>query len=270
VPEGDTVYATAHRLTGALGGEVLRRAQLRHPRLATADLAGRVFEGARSVGKHLFLRFGGGISLHCHLGMDGSWRIYPSRPPISHRTRAVLATAEKYALGNLLLEMALVRTAEEHRLVDHLGPDLLDPAWSDEHHAEAVRRLTADPGRELGDALLDQRLMAGVGNVFKVELCFLLGVSPWTPVSDVDAERTVMLARELLLCNALRPVRNTTKDPRRGRETWVYGRQRNGCLRCGGRVLKADQGAGLRERITYYCPRCQPGPLPVAVSPPGG
>ncbi|OLF16278.1 DNA-formamidopyrimidine glycosylase family protein [Actinophytocola xanthii] len=262
MPEGDTVYATAQRLASALGGAVLRRAELRHPRLATADLTGRVFEGARPVGKHLFLRFGGDISLHCHLGMDGSWRIHTRRPPISHRTRAVLATSDKYALGNLLLEMALVRTPEEHRLVDHLGPDLLDPDWSDEHHARAVRGLTADPERELGDALLDQRLMAGVGNVFKVEMCFLLGVSPWVPVSAVDPDRTVDLARRLLLRNALRPVRNTTGDPRRGRETWVYGRQREGCLRCGGRVRKADQGPRARERITYYCPHCQPGPAP--------
>jgi len=262
VPEGDTVYATARRLTSALGRTVLTRVELRHPRLATADLTGRVFEGARSVGKHLFLRFGGALSLHCHLGMDGSWRVYTNRPPISYRTRAVLATADKVALGNLLMEMALVRTPDEHRLVDHLGPDLLDPGWSDEHHAEAVRRLTADPGRELGDALLDQRLMAGLGNVYKVETCFLLRVSPWTPVAAVDAHKTVSLARELLVRNALRPVRNTTGDPRRGRETWVYGRQRHGCLRCGGPVLKADQGTELRERITYYCPRCQPGPGP--------
>ncbi|HYQ62249.1 Fpg/Nei family DNA glycosylase [Actinophytocola sp.] len=262
MPEGDTVHATARRLTSALGGTVLTRAELRHPRLATADLTGRVFEGARSVGKHLFLRFGGALSLHCHLGMDGSWRVYTNRPPISYRTRAVLATADKVALGNLLMEMALVRTPDEHRLVDHLGPDLLDPGWSDEHHAEAVRRLTADPGRELGDALLDQRLMAGLGNVYKVETCFLLRVSPWTPVAAVDAHKTVSLARELLVRNALRPVRNTTGDPRRGRETWVYGRQRHGCLRCGGPVLKADQGTELRERITYYCPRCQPGPGP--------
>jgi endonuclease VIII len=262
VPEGDTVHATARRLTEALAGKTLVRGELRHPRLATADLAGRVLERAVSVGKHLFLRFDNAVSLHCHLGMDGSWRLYSRRPPISHRVRAVLATPERYALGVSLLEMALVRTAEEQRLVGHLGPDLLAPDWSDEHHAEAVRRLTADPGRELGQALLDQGVMAGVGNVYKVELCFLLGVSPWSPVSAVDPEKAVMLARKLLLRNASRPARNTTGDPRRGRELWVYGRERTGCLRCGGRVVVARQGSAPRDRVTHYCPHCQPGPMP--------
>ncbi len=262
MPEGDTVFATARRLTEALGGVTLVKGELRHPRLATADLAGRTLLRAASVGKHLFLRFDDDLSLHCHLGMDGSWRVHDRRPRIDHRVRAVLATPRRYAIGTSLLEMALVRTTDEKRLVAHLGPDLLDPDWSDTHHAEAVRRLTADPGRTLGEAFLDQRLMAGIGNVYKAELCFLLGVSPWSPVSAVDPDDAVTTARKLLLHNALRPVRNTTGDPRRGRETWVYGRQRTGCLRCGGRVVVANQGAAPRDRVTYYCPRCQPGPTP--------
>jgi endonuclease VIII len=262
MPEGDTVYATARRLTDALGGATLVRGELRHPRLATVDLAGRVFVGAVSVGKHLFLRFDNAVSLHCHLGMDGSWRLYSRRPPISHRVRAVLATANQYALGESLLKMAIVPTSDEKSLVSHLGPDLLAPDWSDAHHAEAVRRLTADTERELGQALLDQRVIAGIGNVYKVELCFLLGASPWSPVSTVDPDKAVATARELLLRNASRPRRNTTGDPRRGHETWVYGRHRFGCLRCGGPVMVANQGADLRERLTYYCPPCQPGPGP--------
>jgi endonuclease-8 len=256
------VYATARRLTEALGSSTLVKGELRHPRLSTVDLAGRVLLRAVSVGKHLFLRFDEDLSLHCHLGMDGSWRVYNRRPPINHRVRAVLATPERYALGTSLLEMALVATADEKRLVGHLGPDLLAADWSDSTHAEAVRRLTADPTREVGAALLDQRLMAGVGNVYKAEICFLLGVSPWTPVSDVNAEKAVSLARELLLRNAGQSVRNTTGDPRRGRELWVYGRQRTGCLRCGGRVTVANQGFAPRERVTYYCQYCQPGPGP--------
>jgi endonuclease-8 len=254
MPEGDTVYATAHRLTEALGGATLTFGELRHPRLSTADLAGRVFDRATSVGKHLFLRFDDDLSLHCHLGMDGSWRIHDRRPRLNHRVRAVLATPQRWAVGTSLLELALLPTSAEHRLVAHLGPDLLDPDWTDESLAEAVRRLTADPGRELGPALLDQRLMAGVGNVYKSELCFLLGVSPWAPVSAVDAEKTVRLARKLLLYNALRPVRNTTGNPRR--DMWVYGQHRRGCPRCRGEVRVVEQDT----RLTYYCPRCQPGP----------
>jgi endonuclease-8 len=257
VPEGDTVYATAHRLSEALGGATLVRADLRHPRLSTVDLTGRVFDRAVSVGKHLFLRFGGELSLHCHLGMDGSWRVYTGRAPITHQTRAVLGVPGRTAVGNLLLEMALLSTPDEHRLTDHLGPDLLAPDWSDEHQAEAVRRLTADPARGLGEALLDQTVMAGVGNVYKVELCFLLGVSPWTPVSEVDPEKTVRWARKLLLRNALNPIRNTTGDPRRGRSLWVYGRRRQGCLRCGGPVVYTPG-----DRVSYHCPHCQKGPGP--------
>jgi endonuclease-8 len=262
MPEGDTVYATAHRLTEGLAGVTLVRGDLRHPRLSTVDLTGRVLLVATSVGKHLFLRFDRELSLHCHLGMDGSWRLYAQsdRAPVNHRTRAILGTAEKVALGQSLLEMALVSTSDEHRLVEHLGPDLLSPEWSTTLEEEALRRMTIDPARELGLALLDQRVMAGVGNVYKAELCFLLGVSPWTPVSEVDAAETVSMSRKLLLYNALRPIRNTTGDRRRGRELWVYGRRN--CLRCGGRVVAARQGVGLRERVAHYCPHCQPGPGP--------
>ena len=277
MPEGDTVYLTARRLTDALGGAPLRRGELRHPRLSTVDLAGRVLDRARPVGKHLFLRFAGKsagksdgksdgkngeVSLHCHLGMDGSWAIRDPgrRAPLGHWTRVVLETTDTLALGQKLLELALVPTSEEGRLVAHLGPDLLDPDWSAAHAEEAVRRLSADPSRDLGLALLDQSVLAGVGNVFKAEVCFLLGVSPWTPVSEVDTAEAVALSRKLLLHNALRPIRNTTGDPRRGRDLWVYGRERTGCLRCGGRVVGAVQGGGTRERVAHYCPRCQPGP----------
>jgi endonuclease-8 len=266
VPEGDTVFRTARQLAEALTGKSLLRGELRHPRLSTVDLAGRVVVGVRSVGKHLFLRFDRDLSLHCHLGIDGSWRFYGAggrrwRGP-NHQARAVLVTEELAAVGLNLHSMALLATPEEHRLVDHLGPDLLDPHWSDEHAAEAVRRLTGDPDREIGMALLDQTAMAGVGNVYKAELCFLLGVSPWTPVSEVDAARAVALSRKLLLRNALRANRNTTGEPGHGRNLWVYGRTRTGCLRCGGPVVAGTQGSELRERVTYFCPHCQPGPHP--------
>lgn len=262
MPEGDTVYATAHRLTAALGGVTLVRGELRHPRLSTVDLKGRVLDRAATVGKHLFLRFDGDLTLHCHLMMDGSWRIYDQRKraPVNHRTRAILATAQHVALGQSLHEMKLLSTKDEHRLVAHLGPDLLDPSWNDAHTAEAVRRLTADPDRELGVALLDQTIMAGIGNVYKTELCFLLGVSPWSPVSSVDAEETVTLARKLLRHNALSAARNTTGN--RHHPLWIYSRDRTGCLRCGGPIAVAYQGTDIRERVAPYCPNCQPGPHP--------
>jgi endonuclease VIII len=262
VPEGDTVFLTAARLTEALAGNVLVRGELRHPRLSTVDLAGRTVLATRSVGKHLFLRFDRDLSLHHHLGMDGSWRFSGPHARPDHRARVVLATDSATALGLNLQQLALVPTPEEHRMVDHLGPDLLDPDWSPAHAAEAAARLTREPARELGLALLDQHLMAGLGNVYKSEICFLLGVSPWTPVSEVDAARAVELGRELLLRNTGSHARSTTGDPRPDRRLWVYGRTRTTCLRCGGRIRAAGQGTDTRERVTYYCPTCQPGPHP--------
>ncbi|PPK67505.1 DNA-formamidopyrimidine glycosylase family protein [Actinokineospora auranticolor] len=265
MPEGDTVYRTAARLTEALAGQVLARGELRHPRLSTVDLARREVTGARTVGKHLFLRFDRNLSFHHHLGMDGLWQITAPRARwrrAVHQARAVLTTADHQAVGFLLVEMSLVPTTEEDRLVAHLGPDLLDPSWGAEHAASALARLTADPAREIGDALLDQRVMAGVGNVFKAEICFLLGASPWTPVSDVDCPRAVSLSRELLDRNKMSVDRITTGDARRDRQLWVYGRRTSPCLVCGGHVVTTTQGEAPRERVAYYCPHCQPGPTP--------
>jgi endonuclease-8 len=263
MPEGDTVFLTGRTLAKALVGRALRRGELRHPRLSTVDLAGRTVPGVRTVGKHLFVRFDNGLSLHNHLRMDGSWHVHKLgsrwRAP-THQVRAVLANDEYEALGVRLHDMELVRTEQESRLVGHLGPDLLDPEWSDEHAARASSALAAQPDREIGLALLDQTVMAGVGNVYKAEVCFLLGVSPWTPVSEVDIQRAVALSRDLLLRNALRFDRNTTGLSTRGRQLWVYEQTRRGCLRCGGRVVVADQGSGLDVRKTWFCPTCQPRP----------
>lgn len=274
VPEGDTVYLTGKRMHTALSGQVLVRGELRHPRLVGHDLAGRRVLAVVSVGKHLFTRFDDGRSLHTHFRLDGAWHLY--RPGMrwrrpAHQARAVLATASRVAVGFALHDMELLPTAEEHRLVGHLGPDLLDPAWSSKHAAEAVRRLSARGAEPIAAALLDQRVMAGLGNLYQTELCFLRGVSPWTPVREVpDLPGMVELAHTLLLRNADRPQQSTTGDLRRGRENWVYGRGGRPCLRCGSRVRTAKQTATDEEpsglvdaRTWYWCPRCQPGPAPL-------
>jgi endonuclease-8 len=272
VPEGDTVFLAGRRLDEALAGHRLVRGELRHPRLSTVDLAGRVVVAVRSVGKHLFTRFDGAVSLHSHLRMDGAWHLYlPGerwRGP-AHQVRAILSTAGREAVGFRLHDLALLPTGEEFRLVGHLGPDLLDAAWDEPHAAEATRRLAAQPDGELGMVLLDQTVMAGLGNLYRAEVCFLLGASPWSPVREVDAARTVELARDLLLRNAWQPARSTTGDPRAGRRYWVYERRGRPCLRCGTRVRSAVQGSSLRERVIYYCPTCQPGPGPRGRSRPG-
>lgn len=168
----------------------------------------------------------------------------------------ILANAERSAVGFNLHDLRLLPTSEEARLISHLGPDLLDPGWSDAHSAEAVRRLAAEPAREIGVALLDQSVLAGVGNLYKTEVCFLLGCSPWTPVAEVNPSRAVQLCRDLLLRNAWHPEQCTTGDRRRGAEHWVYGRRR--CLRCAGPVRRGTQGSSVDERVAYHCPRCQP------------
>ncbi len=156
----------------------------------------------------------------------------------------------------------MLATADEPELVGHLGPDLLDPEWSPGHAAEAVRRFTAVPDREVGLVLLDQTVLAGVGNLYKTEVCFLLGVSPWTPVSEVDAARAVALSRTLLLRNAWRPEQSTTGEVARGLRHWVYDRAGRPCRRCGTPVRAGVQDSGTRQRTTWFCPRCQPGPRP--------
>jgi endonuclease-8 len=265
MPEGDTVFLAGKMVDRALAGKTLVRGEFRHPALATVDLSGRAVLGVHTVGKHLFTRFSGDLSLHSHLKMDGSWEVYPDGRRwrhAAHHARVILESTGIQVVGFRVHDLKLLPTDREDTLVGHLGPDLLDPEWTDEHAARAATALAADPSREIGLALLDQRIMAGVGNLYKVEICFLLGVTPWTPVSEVDTFRVVALARKLLLANAWRHEQCTTGDMGRGRRQWVYERTRQGCFRCGGPLRVGTQGHDVQKRPTWYCPRCQSGPAP--------
>lgn len=268
MPEGDTVWNTARMLERALAGQTLTGSEFRVPALSTIDLSGwRVVESA-SRGKHLLLRLappaaGRPITLHSHLRMDGSWRVFGAgqrwRGAPSHLIRAVLRTPASVAVGYHLHELTLVPTDEEERLVGHLGPDLLGPAgrpggWDPN---EAVRRLRARPDRSIGEALLDQRNLAGIGNLYKAETLFLRGVSPWLPVSAVDdLDAVVRLAQRLLAANRGRWTQATTGSLRRGEQNYVFERAGSPCRRCGTVIRRKVLG----ERITYWCPSCQPGP----------
>jgi endonuclease-8 len=256
MPEGDTVWLTARRLHEALAGRPLTHSDFRVPGLATTDLRGRQVHEAVPRGKHLLIRVEGGLSIHTHLRMEGSWRIRrPSaRPPRDHRIRLALANVEWLALGYSLGVVELLRTAEEGRAVGHLGPDLLGPDWDP---AEAVRRLGEEPDRAIGEALLDQRCLAGIGNLYKCEVLFLRGVWPWTPVRDVpDLAGLTTLAQRLLETNRARWAQSSTGSLARGETTYVHGRRGAPCRRCGRPIRKVDQG----ERLTYWCPSCQPEP----------
>jgi endonuclease-8 len=260
MPEGDVVWLTARRLHEALAGRPLARSDFRVPRLATADLRGRTVVEAVSRGKHLLVRVEGGLTVHTHLMMEGRWQIRRAGPaPRDHRVRLVLANAEWQAIGYSLGIVELLRTAEEDGTVGHLGPDLLDSSWGAEMAAEAVARLGEEPGRPIGEALLDQTRLAGIGNVYKAEVLFLRGVNPWTPVRDVpDLPGLVQLSHRLLDANKERHGHITTGERGRGREHWVYGRAGRPCRRCGTRIERGDQPSAAGERVAFWCPRCQP------------
>ncbi|RLV47782.1 Fpg/Nei family DNA glycosylase [Nocardioides mangrovicus] len=265
MPEGDSVWKVARRLDDALLGRRLERADLRVPRLATSDLTGRTVEANATHGKHLLTRLSGDLTLHTHLRMDGSWTVtrpgrrLPAR--LMGDVRVVLATAGgPTAYGILLPVVELVATSQEASVVGHLGPDPLREDWDPE---EAVRRLGADPARPLVSALLDQRLMAGLGNLWANELCFIAGRSPWTPVAEVDLAGVVRTAARALRHSARVPgaYQVTTGRGRRGEDHWVAGRYRRPCRRCGTPVQMVPEIANDPDnRRTWWCPACQPGP----------
>jgi endonuclease-8 len=255
MPEGDTVWNHAQQLEKALAGKVLTGSDFRVPQLATVDLTGVTITESACYGKHLLLRLGNGLTLHSHLRMDGTWRTYSpgqrwnARPP--HTIRVVLKAGELSAVGYHLHELSLVRTRDETRLIGHLGPDLLGANWDAQ---EAVRRLRENGTVTIAQALLDQRNLAGIGNLYKAETLFLHRTSPWTPVNEVDdLPGLVDLSQRLLAANKGRWAQSTTGSLRPGEANWVYGR-RGLCRKCGTPVRHTDLG----ERVTYWCPTCQP------------
>ena len=265
VAEGDTVFATAARLQDALAGRTLTRTDLRVPRFATADLSGQVVREVAPRGKHLLMRTDRDVTVHSHLGMDGSWRLYGPGERWRGRSsevRGVLATDLYIAVGHRLRRLEVIRTSQEHRILGHLGPDVLGPDWD---AAEATRRLAATPERAVGDALVDQSVMAGPGNVYRSEVCFLAGVDPRSPVGSLpDAGALVELMQTVMDRNRAGGRRVTTDDPRPGHELWVYGRARRPCRRCG-TPIRSFRTPGAEHpsdpgRITFVCPHCQPFP----------
>jgi len=267
VPEGDTVYLTARGLHAALAGRVLTRTEFRVPQLATTDVSGQRVIETISRGKHLLTRIDNGLTLHTHLRMDGSWREFRTGARWSggpaHEIRVILVNDDWAAVGYRLPVVELVRTVDEGTVVGHLGPDLLGADWDED---EAVRRLSAAPDREIGPALLDQRNLAGIGNLYKCEVLFLSGVTPWTPIGDVaDLSGVVRRAHRLLVANKDHWHQSTTGSLRRGEENWVFRRDKRTCRRCGGpirRAMHAEPGHEVEERVSFWCPRCQSGPSP--------
>jgi endonuclease-8 len=258
VPEGDTVWKTAQLQHAALAGLVLEKSDFRVPRFATLDLSGETVREVVSRGKHLFHRIGD-VSIHSHLKMEGAWRVYGpgekwTKP--AHTARVILNAPGVQAVGFELGTLEVIKTTDEMDVVGHLGPDLLGADWDAD---EAVRRLAADPDVPIYVALLDQRNLAGIGNVYANEICFLRGVLPTRPVGETrDLPAVVELAERMLQANKQRFTRSTTGDLRPGQTSWVYGRKGRPCRRCGTRLLGGELGRLVgQERVVTWCPRCQ-------------
>ena len=255
MPEGDTVYLSATRLHRALAAKELIATDFRVPRYATLDLSGRVVEDVTSRGKHILLRTSHDVTVHTHFKMEGAWDLYRRGRRWRNsawQARVVLETADWLAVGFRLPVIDVLPTSQEHRVVGHLGPDPLRE-WDGD---EASRRLAKDLARPIADALLDQTVIAGLGNVYKSEICFLRGLHPQTPVGRAgDLDAVVGLGARLLQANRATGRQITTGDARPGRTSWVYGRAREPCRRCSTTIEKTTDGG---DRVTYRCPSCQP------------
>lgn len=273
MPEGDSVWRTAHRLDEALSGRRLLDADLRWPGISTARLAGLTVTETVPRGKHILTRLDSGWTLHSHLRMDGSWVIRQTRPGqrigqrVSGRrpesmgsgfVRAALLGEEYTAIGVDLGMLDLVRTRDEHTLVGHLGPDLLDPGFDADR---AVANLASAEG-SIGAALLDQTNLAGIGTIWASETLFTERVRPWLPAAELPnsaLEAIVERARRFLTASIRHATPSSTGFTQPGRNTYVHGRSGRPCRRCGGTVRVATIGPPLRERPMFYCPGCQGG-----------
>jgi endonuclease VIII len=265
MPEGDTIFRTADVLRAALVGRRLlnARAQARPGVGSVPDLSVLIGASVASVeprGKHLLIGFDSGLTLRSHLRMRGSWHRYrpgePWKRPM-HQASAILETADSIAVAFNTPVVELLTDAElrRSRPLRELGPDLLGREFGED---EALGRLRERDGEELGNALLDQRAVAGIGNVYKSEVAFLERLDPWAPVATLGDEalrRALRTARRLLQTNSRGGARVTTGSGARGEGLWVYGRGGRPCRRCGTRVLVGRQGE--LARLTFWCPRCQ-------------
>lgn len=262
MPEGDTVWRACQRLNGALAGRAFTRTEFRVPGLATTDLAGVTVVEVASRGKHQLFRMDNGCTLHSHFRMDGAWRIYRTGQRWTggpaFEIRAILVTDEHQVIGYLLPVLELLPTGAESEVVGHLGPDLLGADWDVD---EALRRIRLQPNRTVGEALLDQRNLAGIGTFYRAELLFLQGLHPRTPVEDVpDLARVLRRAHQLLYANRWRPEQTTTGDLRPSRRAYVFERNGQPCRRCRTRIMTEEFGPTTQERRSFWCPHCQPAP----------
>jgi endonuclease-8 len=255
MPEGDTIFRAARTLNWALAGRTVIRFDSVFSQLTRVDdtvpIRGRTIERVDARGKHLLIWFSGDLVLRTHMRMHGSWHIYRpgerwQRPHADMRIVIGTNGYEAVAFSVPVAELTSAHGLERAAPVRDLGPDILASQFD---AAEAMRRIEAMPGAEIGDALLDQRVVAGIGNIFKSESLFAARVNPFARVGELsraDVERIVEAARRLMRVSAAqRPARSA-----------VYGRAGRLCRRCGTVISRRTQGE--HARVTYWCARCQP------------
>ena len=266
MPEGDTIFRTAVVLRSVLvGGTVTAATAQAQPgmrRVPDLDrLVGAAVTSVESRGKQLLIGFDSGLTLRTHLRMSGSWHRYrPGEKWWLPRVQAsvILETADAVAVcfNAPTVELLTGRELARHPTLGALGPDLLATDFDAD---AAQKRLRERSSLELGEALLDQRAVAGIGNVYKSEVCFIERVSPWRLVSELDdasLTRVLATSRRLLRANAEGGARVTTGGARGAGRLWVYGRAGRPCRRCG--LLIQARPQGELPRTTYWCPGCQP------------
>jgi endonuclease VIII len=257
VPEGDSIANDARRLEPVLVGKRVESvyAIAGSVRRHATRIAGRSVLGVRTRGKNLLVDFEGGYSLRVHLAMNGRWQVLSANRPIPGPAKVALTTATHHAVCFAAPTVEVDRTPAIDRRLQELGPDLLDTEFD---VSAAVARARTFDGEPLGRVLLDQRVTAGIGNVYKSEVAFLAGVHPHAPLRSITDEKLVAIyekAQKLLAVNVGPGRRTTTGNRSRGAETWVYGREGKACRRCSSRIVMGR----LDDRVSYWCSGCQSG-----------
>lgn len=260
MPEGDSIAKNASRLRSVLAGKEIVSVYGTAPSIRTNSrrLVGQTVEALRTVGKHLLIDVSGGFSVRVHLGMPGRWRILTADGRVPGSARLVLSTLSHHACCFSAPTVEVDRTPAIDEWLARLGPDPLDPNFQ---ARDLVERARTRSRRPIAEVLLDQRVMAGLGNVYKSEVLFLAGIHPRTPVEQIGDDEFVEIAdraRQLMSINVRAGPRVTTGYPTPGRETLVYGRAGKPCRRCASAVAEDRLGG----RITYWCPTCQPSIKP--------
>ena len=257
MPEGDTIHHAAMRIRAVLGGRVPERIETPQPRHAPGRwpqrLQGRRLHSVDAHGKHLFLRFEGGLTVHSHLRMTGSWGVYENGRRWRRAPRRAWLVLAREGVEVVQFDGPVLELASEERLrhdprLRSLGPDVLGEDFDE---AAVLARLRKDdPTRPFGDALLDQRIVAGIGNIWKAESCFAAGVDPWRQTAGVSEEEALAV-----LAFARREMAVSAREGFIARPRAVYRRAGAPCPRCGTTI--ASRGQWEDNRMTYWCPGCQ-------------